>query len=173
MKKLILSLALVLPLLATAQESAKEFGFINVSEVFQAMPATQEAYKKLDQLSKNLEDELQAMQEEYQRKGTDYMAQRDTLPESIRLRREAEITDIQEKLKEFYQTAQAEIQQKQQQLVMPIMETIKQAIEQVGDEMGLVYIMDISAEAQTPLVYHSASKCVDVTEAVRKKLNIK
>ncbi|NLB02722.1 MAG: OmpH family outer membrane protein, partial [Bacteroidales bacterium] len=86
-KHFIIAVFCFLPLLAVAQE----FGYINRAEVFQAMPETAEAMKKLDDLAKNYEGELLIMQEEYQKKGSEFVAQRDSLPESIRVRRMTEI----------------------------------------------------------------------------------
>ena len=89
MKKIFVIMLCILPMMAFAQE----FGVFNRAEIFQAMPETQEAIKKLDQLAKNYEDDLLALREEYQKKGSEFVAQRDSMPELIRTRRMAEIQE--------------------------------------------------------------------------------
>ncbi len=165
-KKLFVAMLCVLPLYAMAQE----FGSINRSEIFQAMPETKAAIEKLDQTAKTMENELVGMREEYQKKGTDFMAQRDSLPESIQQRRMAEIQDLEQRIQDFYQQSQQQIQQQQQELLIPINKKLSEAIKAVGDELGLIYIVDSSVESAC--VYVNAAKCKDVTNEVRKKLGI-
>lgn len=166
-KKLFISILCILPLCAFAQD----FGYINRNEIFQAMPETQEAIKKLDVLAKNYESELLIMQEEYQKKGSEFVAQRDSLPESIRTRRMAEIQDLEQRIQNFYQDSQTDIQKKEQELILPINEKLTNAVKAVGEEQNLIYIFDISSNSA--LMYYSTSKCKDVTSAVRGKLGIR
>ncbi len=167
MKKFLVSVLCILPMLAFAQE----FGYFNRAEIFQAMPETQKAIKDLEQLSKSYEEELSMLQAEYQKKGQDFVAQRDSLPESIQMRRMTEIQNLEENIQNFYQESQVKLQQKEQELIVPINELMMKAVKAVGDRMGLVYIFDISSNSN--LVYYSPAKCVDVTNAVRNELGIK
>lgn len=167
MKRIFAIMLCILPMMAFAQE----FGYFNRAEIFQAMPETQEAIKKMDQLAKTYEDELLAMQTEYQKKGSEFIAQRDSLPESIRTRRMAEVQDLETRIQEFYQLIQNNLQKSEQELIAPINEKLMKAVEAVGDEQGLVYIFDISTPSA--LMYYSKSKCKDVSNAVRAKLGLK
>lgn len=168
-KKILFSIACLLPMMLFAQDL--KFGFFNRAEIFQSMPETTEATKKLDALAKNYESELLKMQEEYQKKGSDFVGARDTLPESIKVRRMTEIQDLEQRLQTFYSDSQKDIQKQQQELIVPINEKLTKAVKAVGDENGFVYIFDTSANAG--LMYWSTSKCVDVTTMVRAKLNLK
>ena len=167
MKKFLVMMLCILPMMAFAQE----FGIFNINEIFQAMPETQEAIKKMDQLAKTLEDELLVMRTEYQKKGSEFIAQKDSLPESIRARRMAEIQDLEQRIQEFYQDVQTQLQQREQELLAPISDKLMKAVESVGEEQGLVYIFDISTPSA--LMYYSKSKCKDVTNAIRTKLGIR
>lgn len=167
MKKIFAMIMCILPMLAFAQE----FGYFNRAEIFQAMPETQEAIKKMDQLAKTYEDELLAMQTEYQKKGSEFIAQQDSLPETIRARRMAEVQDLETRIQEFYQMIQNNLQKSEQELIAPINEKMMKAVEAVGEEQGLVYIFDISTPST--LMYYSKSKCKDVSNAVRAKLGLR
>ena len=168
-KKLFIAIALILPLTAFAQDL--KFGYFNRAEIFQAMPETVAATKKLDEISKNYESELARMNEEYQKKGSDFIAAKDTLPEAIKTRRMTEIQDIEQRLQAFYQDSQNEIKKNQQDLIIPINAKLMKAVKAVGQEQGFIYIFDTSANAG--LMYWSVDKCVDVTNLVRAKLNLK
>ena len=166
-KKLFIAILCAMPFCLMAQE----FGYVNTAEIFQAMPATQEANKKLEQLQKSYEDELLAYREELDRKGKEYIAERDSMLASIRMSREAELQNLQQRIEGFYQDAMADINKQQQEMLVPIHKALMDAISQVGEELGMIYIMDISSEGS--LMYYSKSKCKDVTNAVRAKLGIK
>ncbi|HET9570555.1 MAG TPA: OmpH family outer membrane protein [Bacteroidales bacterium] len=168
-KKLFISLALILPLTAFAQDL--KFGYFNRAEIFQSMPETVAATKKIDEIAKNYETELMKMQEEYQKKGSDFVAAKDSLPESIKVRRMTEIQDLEQRLQSFYQDSQTEIKKTQQDLIVPINAKLMTAVKAVGQDQGFIYIFDTSANAG--LMYWSVDKCVDVTSAIRSKLNLK
>ena len=168
-KKLFLAIALILPLTAFAQDL--KFGYFNRAEIFQSMPETVAATKKLDELSKAYEADLMKMQEEYQKKGSDFVAAKDSLPEAIKVRRMTEIQDLEQRLQSFYQDSQNEIKKTQQDLILPINTKLMAAVKTVGQDQGFIYIFDTSANAG--LMYWSVDKCVDVTNAIRAKLNLK
>jgi len=168
-KKLLIAIACLLPLTLFAQD--QKFGYVNRMEIFQSMPETAAATKKIDELAKNYETELSKMQQEYQKKGSDFVAARDSLPESIKVRRMSEIQDLEQRLQSFYQDSQKDIQKQQQDLIMPINEKLTNAVKAVGQEGSFVYIFDISSNIG--LMYWSADKAIDVTNLVRAKLNLK
>ena len=89
--------------------------------------------------------ELKQMQDEYQKKYSDFVAQQDSLTENIKLRRMQEIQDIQERMDNFVQVAQQDVQKKQQELLQPIQQKLHEAIQKVGEEKGYTYIIDPAA----------------------------
>jgi len=168
-KKILLAVFCLLTLTVTAQE--QKFGYFNLSEIFNSMPETAVAFAKLDTLTKGYETELSKMQQEYQKKGSEFVASRDSLPESIRTRRMTEIQDLENRLQEFYQFSQKDLQTQRTQLITPINEKLVKAVKSVGQENGFTYIFDISANSG--LMYWSTEKCVDATNLIRSKLNLK
>lgn len=168
-KKLLIAIALILPFCVMAQDL--KFGYFDRSKIFMSMPETVAASKKLEDLSKKYESELATMDAEYQKKGSDYVAARDSLPESIKTRRMSEIDDLKQRLQSFYQDSQKDIQKQQQDLIAPINSKLMTAVKAVGQENSFIYIFDTSASAD--LMYWSVDKCVDVTNLIRAKLNLK
>ena len=164
MKKLIVLLLMVLPLGAIAQEV--KIAFVNTQEVFMAMPEVSDMEKQMTDLNEKYRLELQQMQEEYQKKYSDFIAQQDSLTENIKFRRMQEIQDIQGRMDNFMQVAQQDVQKKQQELLQPIQQKLQEAIQKVGEENGYTYIIDPAA-----LLYRGTS-AIDATAAVRTKLGL-
>jgi outer membrane protein len=168
-KKIVLALICLIPFAAFAQDL--KFGYYNRAEIFQSMPETVEAIKKLDKITQSYEAEIVKIQDEYQKKGSEYIASRDTLDEPIRARRETEIQDIQQRLQSFYQDSQTDVKNKQQEFISPINKKLDEVVKSVGAENGFTLIFDVSANSG--LSYWSPDKCIDATNLIRAKLNLK
>ena len=164
MKKLIVLLLMILPLGAIAQEV--KIAFVKTQEVFMAMPEVSGMEKQMADLNENYRVELKQMQDEYQKKYSDFVAQQDSLTENIKLRRMQEIQDIQERMDNFVQVAQQDVQKKQQELLQPIQQKLHEAIQKVGEEKGYTYIIDPAA------LLYTGTNAVDATPFVRTKLGL-
>lgn len=155
---------MILPLGVVAQEV--KIAFVNTQEVFMAMPEVSAMEKQMADLNEKYKVELKQMQDEYQKKYSDFVAQQDSLTENIKLRRMQEIQDIQGRMDNFVQVAQQDVQKKQQELLQPIQQKLQDAIAKVGEEKGYTYIIDPAA-----LLYRGTS-AIDATPFVRTKLGL-
>ena len=164
MKKLIVLLLMILPLGAIAQEV--KIAFVKTQEVFMAMPEVSGMEKQMADLNETYRVALMQMQDEYQKKYSDFVAQQDSLTENIKLRRMQEIQDIQERMDNFVQVAQQDVQKKQQELLQPIQQKLHEAIQKVGEEKGYTYIIDPAA------LLYTGTNAVDATPFVRTKLGL-
>lgn len=163
MKKILLILALVLPMLASAQK----YGHVNSQELFQQMPELQGVQARLDSLNRQYEDLLVTMQEEFQRKVQDYEAKASGMTDAMRQIQEEELATMQQRLQTTYQTAQQDIAQKRQEFVAPLQEKMLNAIQEVGREQGFTYVFDSSV-----MLYIDPS-ATDLMAAVKAKLGIR
>jgi len=155
---------MMLPLGVIAQEV--KIAYVNTSDVFMSMPEISDMEKQMTDLNEKYRVEMQQMQDEYQKKYSDFIAQQDELTENIKLRRMQEIEDIRARLENFVQVAQQDVQKKQQDLLQPIQERLQRAIEAVGQEKGYTYIIDPAA------LLYIGNNAVDATQFVRTKLGL-
>jgi len=167
MKKILLLLAIVLSVTSFAQKSQK-MGHINSNELLMMMPENQQAQKALQQHSRELEDQSAAMQAELEQKYNDYLAKKDSLSPLIQRTRETELQDLNQRIQAFQQTAQKDLQAKQQELLKPIIEKARNAIREVAKENGYTYVFDTGTGA---LVYWPEDS-EDLLPLVKTKLGI-
>ena len=120
MKKIIIAVLLALPMIASAQK----FGHINTQELFAQMPEVAQVKLKMDTINAQYENQLASMNEEIQRKYQDYQAQEATMADAIKQIRQQELQEMQQRIQLFYQTAEQDIQKKQQELLAPVHKTI-------------------------------------------------
>lgn len=165
-KTIIIALMAILPMGVFAQK----FGHINSADIIPLMTEYKSAQAELEDLQKQYMEELNYMQTEYQKKEDDYMTNRETMPESIRTRREEELGESQRKISQYYQDCQVNLEQKQMELMNGINTKLQKAIQSVGEEGAYVCIFDI-AGGTVPFV--SSTLTTDVTETVKGKLGIK
>jgi len=163
MKKIIITIMLALPMLASAQK----FGHINTQELFAQMPEVAQVKLKMDTIQNQYETQLASMNEEIQKKVQDYQAQEATMADAIKQIRQQELQEMQQRIQLFYQTAEQDIQKKQQELLAPVHEKMARAIKAVGERENYTYIFDSAA------MVHIGNDANDVTPAVKKELGIK
>jgi outer membrane protein len=167
----ILAVAALLLAGGIAKGQGPKFGHIDFQALIQLMPERVTYETNLNKEAKGLEDMLTNMQNELQTKFKEYQAKRDSLSEIVRTAKEQELNDMNQKVQNFQQVAQQQLQQKQNDMLKPIIDKAKKAVEDVGKEKGLIYIFDVSGELGT-LLYHS-NESVDVLPLAKTKLGIK
>ncbi len=152
---------------AFAQKTIK-LGHINSSELMQIMPGKDSAQAAFQAEVSLLESELTAMQEELQKKYNDYQERKAQMTELIRGTKEQELTDLNQRIQTYQQNAQQKLQEKEKELLQPIIDRAKEAIAAVAKENGYTYIFDTSAGT---LLYQQDSD--DIMALVKKKLGLK
>jgi outer membrane protein len=145
-----------------------KFGHINSQELLTAMPESDSAQAKIQKLAADYDQQLEEMRVELNKKYDDYLTNRDNYTDLIRQTKEADITEMQQRIANFEQVAQQDLQQQQQTLLQPILEKANNAIKAVADENGFVYIFDVSRGNP---VYFS-EKSTDILPMVRSKLGL-
>ena len=116
MKKLVLMLMLLAPMTMMAQK----FGKVNTQTIMQALPDVAKANGELEALQKQKDNELKAMQEEFQRKADEYQKGASTMNATAKQQKETELQGLQQKIQQAYQDGQQELQKKSNELMQPI-----------------------------------------------------
>lgn len=160
MKKLVLMLMLLAPMTMMAQK----FGKVNFQTIMQALPDVAKANGELEALQKQKDNELKAMQEEFQRKADEYQKGASTMNATAKQQKENELQGLQQKIQQAYQDGQQELQKKNNELMQPIVTKVRTAIDAVGKAGNYTYIFDEGAAIYT------GSNVVDVTKEVQSKI---
>lgn len=164
MKKMIIMLAVVLPILASAQK----IGHVNSQEIMALMPETKRMGEKLDSLQGVYETQLANMQEEFNKKVTEFQQQQKAgMSQSILEYRQQELAEMEQRMQVFYQTIQQDLQAKQVEYMQPVRVALLDAIKKVGEDQGCTYVLD-----QANMLY-IAPDATDLTSAVKTQLGIK
>lgn len=115
---------------------------VDVSEIMAKMPAMLDAQKQLEKLSGTYDAEYKTMVEEYQGKIKKYDQEAATVTDAVNETRTKEVQDMQKRIVDYRDNAQKELQQKEADIVKPIMEKVKASIQKVGKAKGYQYVLN-------------------------------
>ncbi len=152
---------------AMAQKNIK-LGHINSNDLMQIMPGRDSAQAVLQAEVTELESTLKSMQAEAEKRYNEYVAGQAGWTELIRQTKQREIQDMAARIEEFQKNAQEQLQTREQELLKPIIDRAKKAIEDVAKEGGYTYILDAGTAA---ILYSQDSD--DIMPLVKKKLGLK
>ena len=164
MKKGLLLLAAIVFTCTTT--FAQKYGHVNTQEIFAAMPGADSLQTKLKAFEAELTDIYAGMVSEFQTKKEKFDQEAGTMSSTVRQYREKELLDLQQRIMEFQEGVQNDMQEKQLELMQPFQDKILKAIEDVAKENGYAYIFDTQV-----LLYSEGGE--DVSALVKKKLGIK
>lgn len=166
MKKLFI---LVAALFAIGTVSAQKFARINVQEVVMAMPEFDEAQKNLEAFGKDLNEQMEQIQVEFNNKLADFQKNQATMAASVKQMRQQELEQLQQRFSEFQQIAQQDFQKKQAELIEPVQKKAQEAVNKVAKANGYIVVFDVSVPS---LAYIDEAQTTDIAPLVKKELGI-
>lgn len=154
---------------ATVQAQSKQkFGHINTNDLLLLMPERANAEKALQEYAKQLEAQLTKMSNEYQTKLTAFQANQDSMTDLVRQTEAQEIAGLEQRIMEFRGSAQESLQTKESELLNPMVEKARKAIQEVAKENNYTYVFD----SGTGVILHSPDGD-NIMPLVKTKLGIK
>lgn len=167
MKKLIFTV-IILSVAGFTNAQNIKLGHINSTQLLSLMPETKGADSTLQKFGTQLENQLKTMSAEYESKVNNYKKEEASMADPIKQLRIKEITDLEDRIQDFQQTAQQSIQKKKEELYSPIIKKADEAIKAVAKDKGYTYIFDSSVGA---LLYANDSD--EILGMVKAKLGLK
>ena len=164
MKKIFIIAAMAL---MTLSASAQKIGRVNFSELVQLMPDADKARETIQASSAEAQETYQSMLDEFNAKYSTYNQKAGTWTQAIRESKEKELTEIQQRIQEFGQSVQAELQQQEQSLMAPIYQKAREVVNDLAKKGGYIYVFDVNS-----ILYIDAKQSVDLTPEARKVMGI-
>ena len=157
----------LISLLTFSSMAQNKFGHINKQELFMLMPEAKVIQKELENFEKTLEAQITSMSAEIQQMQQEYQANESNYSDLVKQDKQAEMEGLYVRIQTFQQNAQQSLQQKEQELLEPILSKARKAIEDVAKEGGFTYIFD---KGQGSILYAKESE--NVLGLVKKKLKL-
>jgi outer membrane protein len=151
------------------QAQAQKLAHVNVDELLSLMPETKAAEAELQKYAGQLQKDLEDMQAEAQTKYQNLIANQNNWTQLRVSKEQEELQAIGQKMEEYQQQAQQDLQQKQMTLMKPIIEKAQNAVNTIAREKGYTYVLD-SSQSKGVVIF--AEKGEDILPLVKAKLGI-
>ena len=174
MKKIIrLTLAIALMVSATAA-SAQKFGRVDLAAIITSMAEYTEAQTNLEAYGRDLQDQLEQIQVEFNKLYADYEKNVTTFSDTVRQLKERELTELQQRFQDFQQIAQQDMQRKEAEVMNPIYDKANEAVKKVAAAGNYIAIFNTAGDqpASAGLAYFDPAQLTDITPEVKKELGI-
>jgi outer membrane protein len=165
MKKTILMVIAMLCFATVTTYAQGKYGHINSQEVMRMMPGADSLQFKLEMFQQTLQNEYQTMVEEFNSKQKAFDETAGTMTPSVRKSKENDLVALKNRIMEFQEDVQSDLEEYQFTLVKPLQDKLQKAIDEVAKEKGYTYIFD------TQILLYSGGE--DITPLVKAKLGIK
>lgn len=139
----LLFVAVVLFIGATSMNAQDaKVAHINTAELVEAMPAMKAAQSQLEKLQKTYDTEIRSMAQELDNKIKQYGAEADSKTDEENKKRAEEVQTMQNNIAAYRQQAIQDLQKKEGDILSPIIEQAKAAIQKVARAKGYAYVYD-------------------------------
>lgn len=150
---------------------AQKIGYVDSGSLLTMMPKVKEAESNLETLGKQLQAKGQKMMQDFQVKYQD-LEKRAQAGDIAPKDQEAQVALLKEeenKILQFEQEMQSQLAAKREELLSPILDEVRNAIQMVAKDNGYTYIFDGSPGVGV-LLY--ADETTNVTALVKAKLGL-
>jgi outer membrane protein len=144
-----------------------KFGYINRDVLFKSIPEYDSATVKVEKLRSQLVLQLESMQADLSRKNADLSDPTKTSSDVVRKTREQEVKDLNTRIQIFQVQATQQINNKNSELIQPIINKAEKAIQDVSKEQGFTFVFDSGV-----LYYFDEKKSTNLVPLVLAKLGI-
>ena len=169
MKKLLGLTLLAVAMFGISTASAQKMARINLQEVVIAMPEFEEAQKNLELFGRDLQEQMEQIQVEFNNKMADYEKNQATMAASIKQMKQQELQQLQQRYAEFQQIAQQDFQKKEAELLEPVQKKAQEAINKIAKANGYIAVFNTAVPS---LVYFDEAQLTDIAALVKKELGI-
>ena len=136
----------VLPAAAVAQGTAVRFAYVDTRALLDKAPGRADADAQWKKEAQAMQDQVTRMQDSLQAMIAAYQKAEATLTQTVRDARQKSIGDKEQEYQTRTQALDLQAQQRQAQLLQPIIDQIKVALEDVRKDEGLTAIFDVGSQ---------------------------
>jgi outer membrane protein len=174
MKKSLIVLICFAAFLFSGTVIDQKFGHINLNDIVDLMPEKDSAEVKIQKYYKELLDELDVMNVEYNKKLQEYTSKQNTYTDLIKQSKEDDLRSLQQRIQQFQQQADQSLQDKRVEKLNEVIGKAKKVIAEVAKEQKLIYVFNVGnlATGVDAVLYHS-DESIDIGPLVMKKMNLK
>ena len=118
---------------------------IDTQALAESMPEMKAAQSQLEKLQRTYDTEIKTLSKEFETKLKQYEVEAESKTAEVNAKRAEEVQGMQANINAYRQGAMEDLQKKQEDLIAPILEKARTAIQKVGRSQGYEYVLDSSS----------------------------
>lgn len=146
-RTLLIALSFIFGTVAVTNAQDSKIAHINTQELIESMPAYKSAMSQLQKLESTYKADIDDLLKEAQSKNQRYQQDAVNQTDDENAKRAQELQEDQQKIMQFQQNAQKELQKKENELLRPVYEKARTSIQKVAREKGFDYVLDSTTGA--------------------------
>ena len=139
---------------------------INMQELIVSMPDYDSAQVKLQKYAKGLEEQMEIMQVELNRKYEEFSKNQASWSDLVKQVKTDELNSMNQRFQSFQQQAQEDYQQENDKLLQPVIDKANKAIEAVAKTQGINCVLNVQ------MILYKDATMTDLLPAVQKHLGV-
>ena len=143
LKSLFVAMLMALPM--TFSYAQSKVAHIDTQQLIGQMPEVVAAQKQLEELEKTYTNQIESTYKEFQTKAQSYSADAANQTDVTNQARQKELETMQQNINQYRETAAQDLQKKQVEMMRPLYDKAKTAIEKVASAQGFDYVLDATA----------------------------
>jgi outer membrane protein len=140
---LLATLMTALPMTLTYAQS--KIAHIDTQKLISEMPEVIAAQKQIKAVEETYTKEIENTYKEFQTKAQSYSADAANQTDVTNQARQTELESMQQNIQKYRETAAQDLQKKQGEMMRPLYEKARAAIEKIASAQGFDYVLDASA----------------------------
>ena len=130
-----------------AQANTPKFGYVDMQKAITLTSDGKSAKDKLEKEFKKKQAELKKMEEDLKKMSKDLEKKSLVLSDDVKLKKQQDLQEEMLKYRELVGKSQLEIQKKERELTMPIVQKLKEVIESIAKKEGYTMILEKSEQS--------------------------
>jgi len=165
-------------MVSTASAQVKQdlkIGYVDPQAILTKMTEMKAVQQRLQNFMEDKRNELAQKRQDYQQQISEYQEKEAVLSDDAKKKEEERLGELGADLQEYQTQLQQEVQEKQQELVGPLLDQIDQAIATVAEDMNLSYVLNTTTSNGDVIILYvsdEAQQKYDITEKVQNELNV-
>ncbi|MEX0927761.1 MAG: OmpH family outer membrane protein [Balneolales bacterium] len=150
-------------------------GYVDPQSIMMSMPEMAAIERRLQNFVQRKREEFTEKEADFRQQVEEYQQRVSVISEEAQQRDEERLAQLNLELQEFQQTFEQEIQERQAELIGPLLDKIQEAIDQVATSRNLTYVLNsVTNNGDFIILYASdeAQQNYDITDEVKQVLDI-
>ena len=169
MKKILFVVALSTALLGSSYAQSLKIAHINVDQLIQVMPETKAMEDEMQKYGEQLQKDLEEMRTELESRAQNLQGNQANWTQLRVAKEQEELQLLYERIQQYQMQAQEDFQNKQLELMRPIVEKAQNAVDAIAREKGYTYVLD-SSQSKGVVIF--VEKGEDILPLVKARLGI-